>query len=230
MDATDDAARLVIAEPPSSLPLPPGPYALRVAGLRARWPGGEVVGFGGLDLLVPAGRRVALVSCGRVGASALAAVLLRFVEYDGTVTLNDVELRDLSRNDVRGVIGRCARDMRLMPGTLADNVRSARPDAPDEEVAAVLRRAGLSCPPDTIVGDRDDAYSGLERQRVALARALLADTPMLIMDEPDGRPALTELLDAADNRTVLLAVHRPAVPGAAPILRHVDEVVSLSGL
>lgn len=221
-------------EPPEPLPLPPGPYELRVADLRTRWPDGEVVTFGDADLLLPAGRRVALVARSRVGTSALAAVLLRFLDYEGSVTLNDVELRDLSGDDVRSVIGRCARDTRILPATVEANVRVARPDAADDEVADAMRRAGLGDPPGALA--RDDSVSGTERQRIALARALLADLPVLIMDEPEDGPSgepsdavLTELLGAAKDRTLLLVTHRAAIPGAAPMLRHVDEVISLSG-
>jgi ABC-type transport system involved in cytochrome bd biosynthesis fused ATPase/permease subunit len=218
----------VIAEPPAPLPLPPGPYELRVADLRTRWPDGEpdgeMVTLGDADLLLPPGRRVALLGHSRVTASALAAVLLRFLDYEGTVTLNDVELRDLAGEDVRRVIARCAHDTRILPADVADNVRVARPDATDEEVADALRRAGLT--PDDAVGE-----SGAERQRVALARALLADVPVLIVDEPDDADdeALVDLLTAAEDRSLLLVTHRAAVPGATPILRHVDEVISLSG-
>jgi ABC-type transport system involved in cytochrome bd biosynthesis fused ATPase/permease subunit len=229
----------VAAKPPAPLPLPPGPYELRVANLRTRWPDGEVVALGDADLLLPAGRRVALVGPSRVGASALAAVLLRFVEYEGTVTLNDVQLRDLSGDDVRKVIGLCARDTRVFDATVADNVRVARPDATDDEVASVLHRAGIGLPPGALVGEQGVAVSGGERQRIALARALLADVPVLIVDivdEPDAQLAedaadavLAELLAAAEGRTLLLITHRAVLPGAAPILRHVDEVLTLSG-
>lgn len=218
----------VIAEPPAPLPLPPAPYELRVADLRTRWPDGEpdgeMVSLGDADLLLPPGRRVALIGHSRVTASALAAVLLRFLDYEGTVTLNDVELRDLSGEDVRSVIGRCAHDTRIRPGSVADNVRVARPDAADEEVADAVRRAGLT--PAATVGE-----SGAERQRVALARALLADVPVLIVDEPDDAAdeVVTGLLAAVEDRSLLLVTHRAAVPGATPILRHVDEVIALSG-
>jgi ABC-type transport system involved in cytochrome bd biosynthesis fused ATPase/permease subunit len=236
----DDRRRLsaMITDPPAPHPLPPGPYELRVEGLRTRWPDGEVVTLDDADLLLPAGRRVALVAAGRVGASALAAVLLRFLDYEGTVTLNDVQLRDLSGDDVRRVIGLCARDTRVLPGTVADNLRAARPDATDEEVEDALGRAGLGLRPDAVVGDGStgrtetaanrsgDVLTGVERQRLALARALLADVPVLIVDEPEDGD---DLLAAAGDRTLLLVTHRTAVPGAAPVLRHVDEVVTLSG-
>jgi ABC-type multidrug transport system fused ATPase/permease subunit len=211
-------------EPRTAVPLPSGPYDLRVADLRVRWPDGEMVGLGDTELVLPAGRRMALVATGRVGASALAAVLLRFIDYEGTVTLGGVELRDLAADDVRRIIGLCARDTRVLPATVAANVRAARPDASEEEVAGALRRAGLTLPLDTVVND--DAVSGADRQRLALARALLADVPILVLEDPTAE---RDVLAAAEDRTLLLIMHRAAVPGAAPILRHMDEVVTAGG-
>jgi ABC-type multidrug transport system fused ATPase/permease subunit len=231
----------LIAEPPAPLPLPPGPYELRIAGLRARWPDGEVIAFGDADLLLPPGRRVALVACGRLGVSALTAVLLRLIDYEGSVTLGGVELRDLAGDDVRRVIGRCSRDTRVEHATIAAGVRSARPEASDEQVADAMRRAGLGDPAGTAVGD---SLPGDVRLRVALARALLADLPVLIVDrhgddftaghtddpaDDSADAVLAELLDAARDRTLLLVSPHGAVPGGTPILRHVDEVVALSG-
>ncbi|WP_433181907.1 ATP-binding cassette domain-containing protein [Actinoallomurus sp. CA-150999] len=216
-----------------SVPLPSGPYELCLADLRTRWPGGEVIGFGDTDLVLPQGRRVALLGRSRVGTSALAAVLLGFLDYQGVATLNDVQLRDLADEDVRTVIGLCAHDAHLFDTTIAENVRVARPDAGDDDVARALSRAGVDLPPETGVDDQEVA-AGPGRQRIALARALLADLPVLIVDEPDVRPdedaadaALAELIDAAEGRTLLLIMHRTVVPGAAPILRHVDEVLEI---
>jgi ABC-type transport system involved in cytochrome bd biosynthesis fused ATPase/permease subunit len=226
VEATVNTSDAVIAEPPAPLPLPPGPYELRVADLRTRWPDGEpdgeMVSLGDTDLLLPPGRRVALLGHTRVTASALAAVLLRFLDYEGTVTLNDVELRDLAGEDVRRVIARCAHDTRVLPAGVADNVRPARPEATDEEVADALGRAGLS--PADSVGESADV-----RRRVALARALLADVPIILVDEPEEPDeGLADLLAAAEDRSLLLVTHRAAVPGATPILRHLDEVISVS--
>jgi ABC-type transport system involved in cytochrome bd biosynthesis fused ATPase/permease subunit len=198
---------------------------LSVADLRVRWPDGAMVTLG-TELLLPPGRRVALVSGSRVAASALAAVLLRLLEYEGTATLNGVELRDLAADDVRGVIGICARDTQVLPTTIAANVRTARPDAADDQVADALRRAGLDLPPDAVVDDRHHALSAVDRRRLALARVLLADVPVLILDEPTAE---ADVLAAAKGRTLLLVTHEAAVPGATPILRHVDEVITLSG-
>lgn len=214
-------------------PLPGGPYELRLADLRTRWPGGEIIGFEGADLVLPPGRRAALLGRGRVGTSALAAVLIGFLDYQGTATLNDVQLRDLAGEDVRKVIGFCAQDAHVFDGTLADNVRVARPDAADDDVAAALRRAGVERPADARVDEGILAGPCAERQRIALARALLADVPILVLDEPDtdgdgsGDGLLGGMLAAVEGRTLLVIMHRTAVPGAAPILRYVDEVASL---
>jgi ABC-type transport system involved in cytochrome bd biosynthesis fused ATPase/permease subunit len=216
-----------------SVPLPPGPYELRLGDLRTRWPGGGVIGFGDAELLLPQGRRVALLGRSRVGTSALAAVLLGFLDYQGVVTLNDVQLRDLADEDVRTVIGLCAHDAHLFDTTIAENVRVARPDATDEDVARALSGAGVDLPSDTRV-EEGSVAAGAGRQRIALARALLADLPILILDEPDTRPdegttdaELADLIAAAEGRTLLLIMHRTVLPGAAPILRHVDEVLEI---
>lgn len=220
-----NSPRAVLAEPPAPLPLPAGPYELRVAGLRTRRPDGEVVTFDDAGFVLPPGRRVALAGPRPRAASALAAVLLRFLDYEGTVTLNDVELRDLAGDDVRRIVGLCAHDTRVFPAGVADNVREARPDATDEEVAAAIHRAGLV--PGAVVREDD----GAGRRRVALARALLADLPILVVDQPADAADddLAALLAGAGHRSLLVLTHRAAVPGAAPVLRAVDEVIAVSG-
>lgn len=240
MDATPTVGRTRPGpphDPPVPRPLPPGPYELRLADLRTRWPGGEIIGFGGADVVLPPGRRVAVLGGSRVGASALAAVLMGFLDYQGVATLNDVQIRDLAGVDVRGVVGFCARDSHVFDGTVAENVRSARPGATEKDVAAALARAGVTLSADARVGERETA--GLERQRIALARALLADLPVLLLEEPEAGPQercsgepdalLDSLFTAAAVRTLVVIMHRQVVPGAAPILRRVDEVLTLGG-
>lgn len=223
-----------VPDPPQPRPVPVG-RGLAVRGLSTCWPGGERITFADFEL--PAGRRLAILGPSGAGKSTLAAVLLRFLAYDGSVTLGGVELRDLAGDDVRKVIGLCAQDCHLFGSTIAENVRLARPDATDAEIAGVLARAGLTgraaCL-DTRVGEHGAAVSGGERRRIALARALLADVPVLILDEPDAHlddatadAVLSDLLTAAGDRSVLLITHRAEFPGAHPILRHVDQVITL---
>ncbi|MCW2915323.1 MAG: transporter, CydDC cysteine exporter (CydDC-E) family, permease/ATP-binding protein CydC [Actinomycetia bacterium] len=240
-----------VIEPPEPRPLPPSvitqasrqrsrDHVVSLRGVSTRWPGGEPITLPDLDLFP--GRRLAILGRSGAGKSTLAAVLSRFLEYEGSVTLGGVELREMAGDDVRKVIGLCAQDPYLFDTTVAENVRLARPGSTDGEVAAVLCRAGLggwlTALPDglnTRVGEHGAAVSGGERQRIALARALLADFPILILDEPDAHldaatadEVLAGLLDAAGDRTVLLITHRAAFPGAHPILRHVDEVLTLA--
>lgn len=223
-----------VTEPAEPRELPSGPYELRVRDLRASWPGGADVDLTAADLVLPAGRRIAVLGRSGAGKTTLAAVLLRLLDYRGGVTLNGVELRDLAADQVRTVIGLCAQDAHLFDTTVAENVRLARPAATDADVADVLRRAGFDLDPETRVGEHGTAVSGGERQRIALARALLADVPILVLDEPDAHlddatadAVLTDLLTAAGDRTVLLITHRAAYPGAAPVLRDVDETQTL---
>lgn len=119
----------------------------------------------------------------------------------------------------------------LFAGTVADNVRLARPDASPAGVRAALRDAGApDLDPATAVGEGGAGLSAGQRQRVALARAFLADRPLLLLDEPtaalDGETEAA-VVDAvrrlAAGRTVLLVVHRPALLAVA------DRTVRLDG-
>lgn len=238
----DDALldRVLRADPPVREPAAPRDAlregtAIAVRDLGVRWPGADRDALSGFDLDLPPGRKIAVFGASGSGKSTLAAALLRFVEYRGSITLGGVELRDLPADRVRELVGLCAQDAHVFDTTVAENIRLARPGASDEEITEVMLRAGLSdLPPARRVGEHGASVSGGERQRIALARALLADFPILILDEPDAHldPAtadrvLRDLLEAAGDRTILLITHRPGIPGADPVLGLVDEVLTL---
>jgi ABC-type multidrug transport system fused ATPase/permease subunit len=146
-----------------------------------------------------------------------------------------VDTADVGGDDVRRVVGLLAQDAYVFDSTVLENVRLARPDATTEQVRAALAGARLlgwldALPDglDTWVGQHGARMSGGERQRLALARILLADPPVLVLDEPtehlDARTAddLTrDLLDATHGRSVLMVTHRLAG------LEAMDEVVVL---
>ena len=226
-----------VQEPASPEPLPTPPYHIKVSGLTVRWePDGPDV-LRGADLDLPAGHRIAVTGPSGSGKTTLAMVLLRFLDpAAGTVTLGGTDITALDSDQVRSVIGLCAQDAHIFDSTLRENLRLARPEASDADLAAALRRAHLdnwvaSLPNglDTEVGEHGARLSGGQRQRLALARVLLADFPVVILDEPaehldeQTADALTrDLLTATAGRTVLLITHRPVADG------HVDQVLRLT--
>ena len=225
-----------VREPASPQPAPAPPYDLRIEGLSARWdPAGHDV-LRGIELTVPAGRRVAIVGPSGAGKTTLAMVLLRFLDpHAGRVTLGGTDITTLDGDTVRTIVGLCAQDAHVFDTTLGENLRLARREATDEQIRVALARAGLldwvnALPAglDTDVGDFGMRLSGGQRQRLSLARVLLADFPVLVLDEPtehlDEQTAdeLTrDLLAATAGRTVLLITHRMAG------LQQVDEIVRI---
>jgi thiol reductant ABC exporter CydC subunit len=230
----EDAVR----EPAVPAPMPAAPYTLAVRDLRARWTADGPYALDGISLDLTPGRRCAIVGPSGSGKTTLTAVLLRLLEpAAGTVTLNGVDLRDLAGDDVRRVVGLFGQDAHLFDTTVGENLRLARRDATDDEVRDALRRARLldwveTLPKglDTHVGEHGANVSGGQRQRIALARTLLADFPVLLLDEPAEHLDVTtadeltaDLLRATEGRTTLLVTHRLAGLMAA------DEVIVLAG-
>ena len=225
-----------VADPPAPRPLPTAPAHVQLSGVQVRYePDGPLV-LDGLDLDLPPGRRVALIGPSGAGKSTVAAVLLRFRDpVGGSVTLNGADLASYAAEAVRAVIGGCPQDPHIFDGNIRDNLRLARADATDDELAAAAARArllpwidSLSVGWDTPVGTHGAAMSGGERQRLALARALLADPAVLILDEPtahldpEARAALTaDLLALTTDRATLLITHE--LEG----LDQVDEIIVL---
>jgi ATP-binding cassette, subfamily C, bacterial CydC len=225
-----------IREPRHPRALPPGPVTITLRDATVRYQPDGPPALDRVSLDLPPGRRVALVGANGAGKSTLAAVLLRFCELSGgTALLNGHDLASYAADDIRSVIGGCPQDPYLFDTTIRDNLRLARPGAPDEELEAAAARARLlawikSLPQgwDTRVGTHGAAVSGGERQRLALARAFLANPALLILDEPtahldpDSRQALTaDLLHATEGRSVLFITHEPDG------LDQVDQIVVL---
>ncbi|MFB4320559.1 thiol reductant ABC exporter subunit CydC [Actinomadura sp. 21ATH] len=219
--------------------LPAGPLAVQLLGVTVAYPapgGGEVRALDGLDLLVERGRRVAIVGASGAGKSTVLAAACGEAEpASGTVLLGGHDTRACDPDAVRAAVRGLAQDAHVFAGTVRANLLLARPGATDAQLEAAARRArllevvaGLPQGWDTPVGAGGHGLSGGQRQRLLLARALLADPPVLVLDEPaealDTRTAddLTrELLTAPGGGTLLLVTHRLAALDAA------DEVVVL---
>ena len=178
-----------VAEPTEPLPAMPG-HVVDVSGVEVGWD--DTAALRDLSLTLAEGERVAVVGPSGSGKSTLAALMLRFVDpWQGRVALGGVPVRSLALDDVRRLVGLVDDDPHVFATTLVENVRLARPEAPDRDVEAALRHArlgpwldGLPDGLDTWLGDGNAQVSGGERARIGLARSLLADQPVLVLDEP----------------------------------------------
>ncbi|MFE7775609.1 thiol reductant ABC exporter subunit CydD [Streptomyces sp. NPDC057445] len=231
-------APVPVREPVHPAPAPASAFPLQIRGLAVRHADRQNDALSGFDLTLTAGRRIAVVGASGSGKTTLAQVLLRFLDARaGTYTLGGTDTTALDGDTVRRFVGLCAQDAHIFDSTIRENVRLARPDASEDELRAALAGARLlewadALPDglDTLVGEHGAQLSGGQRQRLALARALLADFPVLLLDEPAEHldlataDALTaDLLAATEGRTTLLITHR--LRG----LDAVDEMVVLDG-
>ena len=220
---------------PAEPALPPSPpLVLALENVGARYAFEERQVLDGFSLRLEPGRRIALVGESGAGKSTVANLVLRFLDPEqGRVVLGGRDLRELSQADVRRAVAVAAQDSHLFSTSIRENILVGRPEASHAELQSAIRRAGLEDLVeeladgwDTLVGEQGRELSGGQRQRVTLARALLADAPILVLDEPtahlDSATAerlLRDILAATDGRSVLLITHRPEG------LDLVDEVV-----
>lgn len=202
------------------------------------YPGADQPAVVDVDFIMPAGQTIALVGRSGAGKSTLAALLQRFHDPGrGVVEVNGVDLQHVPLQEARALTAVVGQDAYLFHASVADNLRMARPDATDADLAEACRRAwvhdeiaSLPLGYDTPVGERGARLSGGQRQRLAIARALLADAPVIILDEAtssvDGttedrlRGALAEV---TAGRTTLVIAHRLSTVADA------DQLVVLEG-
>lgn len=225
-----------VHDPVDAAQVPSAPVTLEVDDLSVRWPGRDAEALRGLSATLSPGSRLAVVGPSGAGKSTFAWALLRFVEpSSGRVCWDGTDARDLDGDDVRRLVGLLGQDAHVFDSTLEENLRLARRDATDDEVRDALQRARLAdwidALPDglaTRVGEHGARLSGGQRQRLALARLLLADFPVVVLDEPgehlDTATAdalMGDLLVATSGRTTVVISHR--LTG----LEDVDEIVVL---
>ncbi len=205
--------------------------------MTVRYPGRTADAVTEVSFTVTPGETVALVGPSGSGKSTLLSTALGFVRPDaGRVTVGGADLAGLDLAEWRRRVAWVPQRPHLYAGTIAENVRLARPDADDAAVRRALRDAGaldfvdaLPHGAGTVLGEDGAGLSAGQRQRLALARAFLADRPVLLLDEPtaalDGATeaeVVAAVRRLAEGRTVLLVVHRPALLAVA------DQVVRLT--
>ncbi len=218
---------------------------IRFDAVRFSYPGREEEVLHGVTFTVPTGSTTAVVGPSGAGKSTILSLVLRFYDVTGgSVMFNGTDIRRYALRALQDQIGVVFQDAYLFYGTIAENIRMARPGATDEEVQEAAMAANahdfIMAFPDgyeTIVGERGITLSGGERQRISIARAILKDAPVLLLDEATSsvdaesealiQSALSEL---AKQRTTIIVAHRlSTVRGADNIIVLNDGMVAEQG-
>jgi ATP-binding cassette subfamily B protein/subfamily B ATP-binding cassette protein MsbA len=200
------------------------------------YPGATQEVLHNVSLHVPAGHTVALVGHSGSGKTTLCNLIARF--YDpthGSIALDGLDLRQLSADRYRSLLGIVEQDVFLFDGSIADNIAYGRRGATNEQVRAAAEAAnahgfitGFENGYETIIGERGVRLSGGQKQRIAIARAILADPRILILDEATSnldteseRLIQRAMVELMKGRTCFVIAHRLST------IRHADLIVVL---
>jgi ATP-binding cassette subfamily B protein len=224
-----------ISERADAVELPAGPGELRFEDVRFEYLEGRPV-LEDVDLVVPAGRTIALIGQTGSGKTTLTSLVPRFYDVTGgRVLLDGADVRNVTLKSLRHAVGVISQDPFLFSASVRENITFGAPYLGDEEVERMAQLAQahefverLPDGYDTIIGERGITLSGGQRQRLAIARALAVDPRILILDDATASvDATTEakirvgLREAMRNRTTLIIAHRLSTIALA------DEIVVL---
>ncbi|MFB7719659.1 ABC transporter ATP-binding protein [Nocardia sp. NPDC056100] len=222
--------------PVAANPLVPQGNDIEFDGVHCSYDGDTEV-LAGIDLELAEGTVTALVGPSGAGKSTLATLVPRFRDVSaGAVTVGGVDVREIAPSELYRRVAFVFQDVRLTRDTIAANIAMARPEADHEEIEAVAKAAGVHEEIEALPRGYDSIYgvdvqlSGGQAQRVSIARALLADTPIIVLDEaaayvdPESEAVVQEALSRLTaGKTVLMIAHRlSTVTGA-------DQIVVLDG-
>ena len=214
--------------------------------VRFRYPDASRFAVDGVTLSVSPGQKIALVGPSGGGKTTTACLMARFFDVtEGAVTLGNVCIRNISKQELMNRISFVFQDSRLLKTSILENVRLGRPEATREEVLNALHRAQcddiLAKLPqgiDTIIGTKGTYLSGGEQQRIAIARVMLKDTPIVILDEatafadPDNETRVQKAFSemATMGKALIMIAHRlSSVTGADCIYVLEDGHISERG-
>lgn len=198
----------------------------------------EVPLIDGLDLVAASGQTVAIVGPTGAGKTTLVNLLMRFYEIDGgVIRLDGIDIRDLTRGDLRQSFGMVLQDTWLVHGTIGENIAYGRDGATEAEIVAAAEAAHvdhfvrtLPTGYDTVIDDDATNLSQGEKQLLTIARAFLADPPILILDEATSSvDSRTEILvqramaRLLHGRTAFVIAHRLST------IRNADRILVMEG-
>ncbi len=211
-----------IKDKPDALELDKVKGDIRFEDVAFRYEGTREDVFEHIDFSVPAGGYVALVGSSGVGKTTLCSLIPRFYEVtSGKVTIDGMDIRDVSLRSLRRNIGIVQQDVYLFAGTVADNIRYGKLDATRDEIEAAAKRANahefiMELPDgyDTYIGQRGVKLSGGQKQRLSIARVFLKNPPVLIFDEA------TSALDNESEKVVQESLEKLAVGRTTFVIAH----------
>ena len=207
--------------------------SIRFSGVKFRYEGGREV-LRGIDLEIPKGKTIAIVGASGAGKSTLVDLIPRFYDpSEGSISIDGIDIRDVSLQDLRALMGNVNQDPILFNDTIFNNIAFGKQDASPEEVEAAARIAGAHefiLEKDegyrTNIGDRGVKLSGGQRQRISIARAILKNPPVLILDEA------TASLDTESERSVQEALEKLmhgrttiAIAHRLSTIKNADEII-----
>lgn len=168
------------------------------------------------------GQNVAIVGPTGAGKTTIVNLLMRFYDIDsGTILIDGIDSKHVARANIRKLFGMVLQDTWLFNGTIADNIAYGKPDATRSQIVAAAKAAHadhfirtLSQGYDTILGEETDNISAGEKQLLTIARAILADTPMIILDEA------TSSVDTRTESLIQLAMERLAQNRTSFVIAH----------
>ena len=184
--------------------------------------GGRKPVFSNLSVVIPAGQKVGLVGHSGAGKSTFVKLAQRLYNIDsGKILIDGQDIAGVTQASLRGAVGLVPQDPILFHRSLAENISYGKPGAAPADIARAARLAhaaefieGLSRGYETMVGERGIKLSGGERQRVAIARAILADAPILILDEA------TSSLDSISEKFIRGAIARLSAGRTTLVVAH----------